>query len=320
MVDKKTNVKPKAKSLEPEAKVTKKIKKEVEETQPDDITAPPVEDVKAAEKVVAKAGRRSAKVLKESEELLAKEARKADKVEAAPKVPAPKPRSRLERAGKKYKEAAKLIDKQKAYILSEALELAVKTATVKFDATVELHVNLGVDPKVADQNVRDNVTLPAGTGKLLRVAVFAEADGVAKAKSAGADIAGDADFLALLDKQQIDFDVLITSPILMARLAKYAKLLGPKGLMPNPKSGTISSDIPKAIKEAKAGRVEYRVDQAGIIHLGIGKVSFGAEKLAQNAEAVLTSIRSAKPSSLKGVYIISAFLTTTMSPSIKVAL
>jgi len=204
--------------------------------------------------------------------------------------------------------------------VAEALDLAVRTSPTKFDATVELHVNLGVDPKQADQNVRDNVTLPAGTGKSLRVAVFAEGDNVAKAKAAGADIAGEADLLARLDKEEINFDVLITSPNLMARLGKYAKLLGPKGLMPNPKSGTITADIAKAIKEAKAGRVEYRVDQAGIIHLGIGKVSFGAEKLRQNAEAVLASIRAAKPASLKGTYINSAYITTTMGPSIKVAL
>src|SRR3989344_5051641 len=230
------------------------------------------------------------------------------------------PRSRLERAGKKYREVAKLIEKDKTYTVAEALDLAVKTSPTKFDATVELHVNLGVDPTQADQNVRDNVTLPAGTGKTLRVAVFAEGDEVAKAKAAGADIAGEADLLAQLDKEQTDFDVLITSPNLMARLGKYAKLLGPKGLMPNPKSGTITTDIPKAIKEAKAGRLEYRVDQAGIVHLGIGKVSFGPEKLQQNAEAILTSIKAAKPASLKGTYINSVYITTSMGPSIKVAL
>ncbi|MDO8591901.1 MAG: 50S ribosomal protein L1 [bacterium] len=226
----------------------------------------------------------------------------------------------MERAGKKYRQMAKLIDKDRAYTLVDALELATKTSAVKFDATVELHVNLGVDPKTADQNVRDSVTLPAGTGKELRVAVFAEGDGVANAKAAGADIAGEADFLAQLDKEEINFDVLITSPQLMARLGKYAKLLGPKGLMPNPKSGTITTDIPKAIKDSKAGRVEFRVDPAGIIHLGIGKVSFGAARLQQNADAVMTSIRAAKPASLKGNYINSIYVTTSMGPSIKVAL
>lgn len=326
MVDKKTGVKPKA-------KVAKKVKKEIKKIQPVATKEPAVEEKKISEKVAAKAvdspteplaksGKHSAKALKEAKEFRAKEARKAAKaeLEVTPPKPALKPRSRVERAGKKYREVAKLIDKNKTYSLVDALELAIKTSAVKFDATVELHVNLGVDPKTADQNVRDSVTLPAGTGKTLRIAVFCEGDGATKAKAAGADIAGDADFLARLDKEDINFDVLITSPNLMARLGKYAKLLGPKGLMPNPKSGTITTDIQGAIKEAKAGRVEYRVDGAGIIHLGIGKVSFGAEKLSQNADTVLTSIRAAKPSSLKGVYINSIFITTSMGPSIKVTI
>lgn len=335
MVDKKTGLKPKkivTKKKKPEKPKT--VKKEAIEPALEATAEAVVEEiiktklkptVKAGAsptKPLAKAGRHSPKALKELEEQQAKEARKAARADVGgvTKKPVPKPRSRIERAGKKYREAAKLIDKGKAYNLAEALELAVKTSTVKFDATVELHVNLGVDPKMADQNVRESVTLPAGTGRTLRIAVFAEGDGVAKAKAAGADIAGESDFLAQLDKEAIDFDVLITSPSLMARLGKYAKLLGPKGLMPNPKSGTITTDIPRAIKDAKAGRVEYRVDGAGIIHLGIGKVSFGAQKLNQNADAVLASIRAAKPSSLKGIYINSVFITTSMGPSIKVAL
>ena len=321
MVDKKTGLKPKAKKVVPKKKVEKKTKEAVK-TEPvvvDDVTIP--EETKAVQKPLAKAGRRSPKAIAEAEaEQARQERKKTAEKEEKPKESKKPARSRLERAGKKYREAAKLIEKDKTYTVAEALDLAVRTSPTKFDATVELHVNLGVDPKQADQNVRDNVTLPAGTGKSLRVAVFAEGDNVAKAKAAGADIAGEADLLAQLDKEEINFDVLITSPNLMARLGKYAKLLGPKGLMPNPKSGTITADIAKAIKEAKAGRVEYRVDQAGIIHLGIGKVSFGAEKLRQNAEAVLTSIRTAKPASLKGTYINSAYITTTMGPSIKVAL
>lgn len=323
MVDKKAGLKPKkvvTKKKKPEK--LKTVEEEAIEPALEAIAGVAAEEIKKAEpKPIAKAGRRSSKALKETEDQQAKEARKAAKVEleVAPKKPAPKPRSRVERAGKKYREVAKLIDGDKAYSLVEALELAVKTSPVKFDATVELHVNLGVDPKMADQNVRDSVTLPAGTGKTLRIAVFAEGDGVAKAKAAGADIAGDADLLAQLDKEEINFDVLITSPQLMARLGKYAKLLGPKGLMPNPKSDTVTTDIQGAIAEARAGRVEYRVDQAGIIHIGIGKVSFGAQKLLQNADTVMTSIRAAKPSSLKGIYIVSVFVTTTMGPSIKVA-
>lgn len=326
MVDKKTGLKPKKPAKAEKQAVSKKPK--IDEKVNILVKPESVEEIVTTEvagpekKSITKAGKHSSKAIKEAEALAAKEARKAAKaeVEAVPKKPAPKPRSRVERAGKKYRAAAKLIDKEKAYTITEALELAVKTSTVKFDATVELHVNLGVDPKVADQNVRDSVTLPAGTGKTLRIAVFAEVDEVAKAKAAGADIAGDTELLAQLDKEEINFDVLITSPRSMARLGKYANLLGPKGLMPNPKSGTITTDIPKAIKEAKTGRVEHRVDAAGIIHLGIGKVSFGAQKLSQNADAVLTSIRAAKPASLKDIYIKSAYITTTMGPSIKVAL
>ncbi|MBI2592479.1 50S ribosomal protein L1 [Candidatus Saccharibacteria bacterium] len=323
MVDKKTGLKPKAKKTEVNAKkpkITKKdeIKPELEKV---------VEEATAIEEpnVKAKAGRRSAKAIREVEAEKARQERKqaaaaAEVKDEIPKVIQKPPRSRLERAGKKYRQAAKLIDKARLYTVAEALDLAVKTSTTKFDASIEIHVNLNVDPKQADQNVRDSLTLPSGTGRTTRVAVFTDGDGVTKAKAAGADIAGNEDLLAKLDKEEVNFDVLITSPNLMPRLGKYAKLLGPKGLMPNPKSGTISADIPKAVKEAKAGRVEYRVDQAGIIHLGIGKVSFGPDKLRQNADAVLASIKAAKPSSLKGAYISSAYVTTTMGPSIKVAL
>lgn len=337
MVDKKTGIKPK-KVVSSKQKVASKRPKAVKK---EEVKVEPkvVEEIAATEVVkteteptaktsvsptvpLAKAGRRSAKAIAEAEAERTRQNRiKAggttkDELKEAVKPP----RSRVERAGKKYREVAKLIDKGKSYTIAEALELAVKTSTVKFDATVELHVNLGVDPKVADQNVRDSVTLPAGTGKTLRIAVFAEGDEVANAQAAGANIAGDNNFLAQLDKEEIEFDVLITSPQLMSRLGKYAKLLGPKGLMPNPKSGTITTDIVGAIKEARAGRVEYRVDGAGIIHLGIGKVSFGAEKLRQNADSVLSSIRAAKPSSLKGIYINSVFITTTMGPSIRISL
>ena len=276
-------------------------------------------DVKAP--VAAKAGKRSAKSLAEAEEKQEKEARKTEAVKPQPETPKQQKtpaKSRLERAGKKYREVAKLVDKEKSYSLAEALELATKTTTTKFDATVELHVNLGVDPKQADQNVRGTVSLPAGTGKNIKIAVFAEADDAAKAKAAGAEIAGIDEIIALLDKEQLDFDVLISSPTLMARLGKYARLLGPRGLMPSPKSGTVAINVSQAVAEAKAGKVEYRVDQAGIIHLGIGKVSFGAEKLVQNAETIMASIRSAKPSSVKANYIKSITVSTTMGPGIKV--
>jgi large subunit ribosomal protein L1 len=281
-----------------------------------------VELVEATEtKPTAKSGKRSAKASREEQQKQAKEDRKAttDQPAKAADAAANKPlRTKLERAGKKYREAAKLVDKQRVYNLSEALELAAKTNPTKFDSSVELHVNLSVDPKQADQNIRATVSLPAGTGKTLRVAVFAQGDDIAKAKSAGADIAGVEELAALLDKEQIDFDVLIAKPDLMGQLAKYARLLGPKGLMPNPKSGTVAADVAKAVTEAKAGRIEFRVDSNGIIHCAIGKSSFGAEKLLSNAQAVISAIKNARPASVKGGYIKSAYLTTTMGPSIKV--
>lgn len=282
--------------------------------------------VEAKEEVTAKAGKRSAKAIKEAEEKEAKEARKAsgdtDEEGEVKKVKKPvKPtRSRLERRGKKYQEAAKLVDKNKQYSLKEAVELAIKTNKTKFDATVELHVKLGVDPRHADQNIRDNVVLPAGTGKKVRVAVFADIDDVKKAKDAGADVAGGDEFLQQLDKGVIDFDVLVATPAMMAKLGKYARVLGPKGLMPNPKSGTVSNDVVKAVKEAKAGKVEYRVDSTGIVHLGVGKTSFKADDVLQNLQAVLASIKAAKPASLKSSYVQAIYLTTTMGPSISVQL
>lgn len=270
---------------------------------------------------VAKAGKHSAKALKEAEEKEAKEARKAAKAEAE-KEEKPKQvqnvRSRLERRGKNYRKAAEQIEKDKAYGLTEALGLAVKTSPVKFDATVEVHIRLGVDPRQADQNIRDTIVLPAGIGKSVRVAVFADGDDVAAAKKAGADIAAADEFLQQLDKGTIDFDVLVATPKVMAKLGKYARVLGPKGLMPNPKSGTVTTDVAKAVKEAKAGRVEYRVDSTGIIHVGIGKVSFGADKLGENARAFLASVKSNKPSSIKGSYVKSLYITTSMGPSITV--
>lgn len=275
-------------------------------------------EVKEEPKVAAKAGKRSAKAIKESEQKEEKEARKAstDTAEKPKEVKKPA-RSRVERAGKKYREAAKLIEAGKVYSLTEALELSVKTSPVKFDATVEMHINLGVDPKQADQNVRDTVVLPAGTGKTIRIAVMGDDEEAKAAKAAGADLAGAETVIAQLDKELIDFDVLIATPAQMAKLGKYARLLGPRGLMPNPKSGTVTTDIAKAVSDAKAGKVEYRVDQAGIVHLGIGKVSFGAAKLSDNANAVIASVKAAKPSSLKGNYIKSAHLTTSMGPSVK---
>jgi len=283
-------------------------------------------ETSAKDATKAKAGKRSAKAVAAAEEKAAKEERKAAKKgeeqEAAdadkPKHKQKPARSRLERQGKNFRKAAEQIDKSKTYSLEEALDLATKTSPVKFDATVELHVNLRVDPRHADQNIRDNLVLPQGTGKTVRVAVFADVDDATAAKKAGADIAGIDDVTKLLDKGSLDFDTLVATPSQMPKLGKYARVLGPRGLMPNPKSGTVTTDVSKAVKEAKAGRVEYRVDSTGIVHLGFGKVSFGKDRLLENAQAALTSIRSNKPSSVKGSYVKSIHVTTTMGPSISV--
>lgn len=271
---------------------------------------------------VAKSGKRSAKAIAEKEAEVAKEERKASTEEESekPKAPVKKARTRLERAGKKLREASTLVDKTKEYSLAEALDVVAKTSTTKFDSTVELHVNLAVDPKHADQNIRDNLVLPNGTGRTVRVAVFADADLHASAKKAGADVVGADDFLQQLEKEIINFDILVATPSNMAKLGKYARLLGPKGLMPNPKSGTVTNDVEKAVAQAKAGRVEYRVDSAGIVHLGVGKVSFGTDKLVENVNAVFASIKAAKPASVKSNYVKGIFLTTTMGPSVRVAI
>lgn len=274
----------------------------------------------SAAEPTAKAGKRSAKAIKEVEAKQAKEERKAVQADTSDK-PKPKqnpPRSKFDRKSKGYRKIAQQVDKTKYYSLQEALDLATKTNPAKFDATVELHVNLNVDPRHADQNIRDIVVLPAGTGKTIRIAVFADVDDAAAAKKAGADLAGEEEIISLLDKGTLNFDVLIATPKMMAKLGKYARTLGPKGLMPNPKSGTVSADVVKAVTDAKAGRVEFRVDSTGIVHLGIGKVSFGASKLADNARAVLSSIKNAKPASIKGSYLKALYVSTTMGPSIKV--
>lgn len=276
----------------------------------------------------AKAGKRSEKAVKAAEAEAERQARKeagdttpqGDAVANIEKGPAPKTRPLAERKGKAYKKAAKLVDKTKSYSLAEALELATQTAVTKFDSTVEMHVRLGVDPKQADQNIRTTVTLPNGTGKDIKVAALVSADDVAAAKEAGADFAGEEEVMKLLEKENLSFDVLVATPQFMPKLGKFARLLGPRGLMPNPKAGTVSANPVQAIKEAKAGKVEYRVDKQGIVHLGIGKVSFGPEKLLENANVFVNSLKAARPTTLKGNYIISASVATTMGPSIKVEL
>ena len=280
------------------------------------------EVVEVKEETFAKSGKKSKKHIEEVKAEEERQARKAERAAAdateKPKNPRPVTRPRIERRGKKYQEAAKLVEKGKAYSLKDAIELAIKTSPVKFDAALEAHVRLGVDPRQADQNIRATLVLPNGNGKTVRVAVFAPLDVCKAAKTAGADIAEDEEFLKQLDKGLINFDVLISTPAYMPKLGKYARLLGPKGLMPNPKAGTVTMDVEKAVKESKAGKVEYRVDKQSIVHIGLGKVSFGADKLLENANSFFDNLKSQKPASIKGNYVKSVFVTTTMGPSISV--
>lgn len=276
----------------------------------------------------AKAGKRSEKAVKAAEDEAERQARKeagdttpqGDAVANIEKGPAPKTRPLVERKGKAYKKVVAKIDKNKAYSLTEALTLATETSVTKFDSTVEMHVRLGVDPKQADQNIRSTVTLPNGTGKDVRVAALVGEDDVKAVTDAGADVAGEAEVIKMLEKENLAFDVLIATPQYMPKLGKFARLLGPRGLMPNPKAGTVSANPVQAVKEAKAGKVEFRVDKQGVIHLGIGKVSFGTDKLAENANVFVNALKAVRPSSLKGNYIISAAIATTMGPGIKVNL
>lgn len=287
------------------------------EVQVTEVTETPETETKEV-KATAKAGKRSAKGLAEAEEKQAKEERKAhadeEKAEEAakPKQPVKPARPRIERQGKNFRKAAELVEKGKRYTLAEALELATKTNPTKFDASVELHINLNVDPKQADQNIRDNLVLPSGTGKSVRVAVFDDT------KVEGADVAGVETITKSLEKGELNFDILIATPAQMPKLGKFARTLGPRGLMPNPKSGTVTTDLAKAVKEAKAGRVEYRVDSNGIVHLAIGKVSFGAKKLEDNARAVFSSVKGNKPASVKSGYVKAIHLATSMGPSITI--
>ena len=220
--------------------------------------------------------------------------------------------------GKKYQESAKLIDKAALYDTAEAMELVVKTAPAKFDETIELHVKLGVDSRHADQQVRGAIVLPHGTGKTQRVLVFAKGDKAEAAKAAGADFVGEMDLVEKIQKENwFDYDVVVASPDMMGVVGRLGKVLGPKGLMPSPKAGTVTPDVAKAVTEIKAGKVEYRLDKTNIIHCPIGKVSFGAEKLMDNYNALMGAIVKAKPASAKGQYIKSCVAATTMGPGVK---
>ena len=220
--------------------------------------------------------------------------------------------------GKKYKESAKQIDRALLYDPKEGLELICKTASAKFDETVELHVKLGVDSRHADQQVRGAIVLPNGTGKTARVLVFAKGDKADAAREAGADYVGDMDMVEKIQKENwFDFDVVVASPDMMGVVGRLGKVLGPKGLMPSPKAGTVTPDVAKAVKEVKAGKVEYRLDKTNIIHCPIGKVSFGADKLMENYTALIGAIIKAKPAAAKGQYIKSCVAASTMGPGVK---
>ena len=221
--------------------------------------------------------------------------------------------------GKKYVASAQLVDSAKLYDLTEAMELAIKTKTAKFDETIEAHIRLGVDSRHADQQVRGAVVLPNGTGKTVRTLVVGKEDKAQAALDAGADYVGGEDMVAKIQNENwMDFDVVIASPDMMGLVGRLGKVLGPRGLMPNPKAGTVTPDVAKAVTEAKAGKIEYRLDKQNIIHCPIGKVSFGAEKLQENFDTLLNAVAKAKPAAAKGQYIKSCVVATTMGPGIKV--
>ena len=273
-----------------------------------------------AEAKTTKAGKRSAKAMRAAEE---EAERLVAKTERATADEEPKPVRRSEpnpknMHGKKFRAAAEKVELGKAYELTEALALAKDTATTKFDSSVQLHVNLGVDPRQADQMVRATVQLPHGTGKSLKIAVFADGKAADDAKAAGADIVGTDKLLADIEAGKLDFDILVATPDKMATLGRIAKILGPRGLMPNPKSGTVTPDAAKAVTDAKSGKVEFRIDKQGIVHQVIGRVSFTPEQLKANADALIGAILKAKPSVSKGTYVQAMALSTAMGPGIKI--
>ena len=225
----------------------------------------------------------------------------------------------MAKVGKKYADSTKLIEKSKQYDPAEALALVCQTSKAKFDETIEIHIRLGVDSRHADPQVRGAVVLPNGTGKVARVLVFAKGDNIAKAQEAGADFVGGAELAEKIQKENwFDFDVVIASPDMMGTIGRLGKILGPKGLMPSPKAGTVTPDVAKAVREAKAGKIEYRLDKTNIIHCPIGKASFGAEKLQANFDTLVGAVITAKPAAAKGQYIKSCVVASTMGPGIKV--
>lgn len=224
----------------------------------------------------------------------------------------------MAKKGKKYVEAAKLVDRTQTYSVQEAIELVKKTNTTKFDATVEVAFRLGVDPKKADQQIRGAVVLPNGTGKTQRVLVFAKGEKAKEAEAAGADYVGDADYINKIQQGWFEFDVIVATPDMMGEVGKLGRVLGPKGLMPNPKTGTVTFDVQKAVNEIKAGKVEYRVDKAGNIHVPIGKASFEDQKLVENFNTIFDTLLKVKPAAAKGTYMKNVTVTSTMGPGVKV--
>ena len=223
----------------------------------------------------------------------------------------------MAKAGKKYQDACKLVEAGKVYTAAEAMELVKKTATAKFDETIELHVRLGVDPKYADQQVRGAMVLPHGTGKSKRVLVFAKGEKVKEAEAAGADFVGSDEIVQKIQGGWLDFDVAVATPDMMGTVGRLGKILGPKGLMPNPKAGTVTMDVTKAIHDIKAGQIEYRLDKANIIHVPFGKASFTVEQLSENFQTIMDAINKAKPSAVKGAFIKTAVVTSTMGPGVR---
>lgn len=224
----------------------------------------------------------------------------------------------MKKRSKNYKKVVTLIDKSKIYPIDEAIELILKTSTTKFDASIDIAVNLNINPKKADQIVRGSVLLPAGTGKKIRIAAFVKDEDAQLAEKAGADIAGITKLIDKINKNEIDFDIAIAHPDVMKDIAKVAKILGPKGLMPSPKSNTVTSNIEKTINELKQGRIEFKNDAHGILHNSIGKLSFGKEKIKENLIAYLSAVKAAKPESVKNIFIKSVYISTTMGPSIQI--
>ena len=223
------------------------------------------------------------------------------------------------RKGKNYVESAKLIDRTKLYDVNEAIDTMLKTAKAKFDETVEIHIKLGVDSRHADQQVRGAIVLPHGTGKTTRVLVFAKGPKADEARAAGADYVGDMDMVEKIQKENwFDFEVVIATPDMMGVVGRLGKILGPKGLMPNPKAGTVTMNVEQAIKDSKAGRIEYRLDKTNIIHCPLGKASFGAEKIQDNFNTLMTSVLKAKPAAAKGQYVRSCVVASTMGPGVKI--